>query len=212
MSAGTSSSADWIRTDTYALANDSVTNAKLNNMATATIKGRTTAGTGDPEDLSVTQATALLNTVVGDSGSGGVKGLAPATGAGDAAAGKFLRADATWAVPSDAATLVSAATLSINTQTDDYTLVLGDGNGRTVVAMNKGSAVALTVPLNASVAFVVGKPITILALGAGAVSIVPTGGVTLNGAGDTLVISDQWKAATLLKLATDDWWVTGALD
>lgn len=43
------------------IANDAVTNAKLANMATATFKGRTTAGTGDPEDLSVAQAQALLS-------------------------------------------------------------------------------------------------------------------------------------------------------
>src|SRR6185437_3295663 len=82
------------------LANDSVTNALLANMAQATIKGRAAgAGTGDPTDLSATQATAILNAVVGDSGSGGTKGLVPAPGAGDAAAGKFLKADGTFAVP-----------------------------------------------------------------------------------------------------------------
>jgi len=81
------------------IANDAVTNAKLANMATATFKGRTTAGTGDPEDLTVTQATALLNVFGADSGSGGVKGLVPATVSGDAA--KYLRGDGTWAsVPS----------------------------------------------------------------------------------------------------------------
>lgn len=82
------------------LTNDSITNALLANMAQGTIKGRASgAGTGDPTDLTATQATAIMNAVVGDSGSGGTKGLVPAPGAGDAAAGKFLKADGTFAVP-----------------------------------------------------------------------------------------------------------------
>lgn len=40
---------------------EAVTNAKLAHVNTATLKGRTTAGTGDPEDLTKTQALALLN-------------------------------------------------------------------------------------------------------------------------------------------------------
>jgi hypothetical protein len=43
------------------LPNDSVTNAKLANMAPNTIKGRVTAGTGDPEDLTVSQVKTLLS-------------------------------------------------------------------------------------------------------------------------------------------------------
>lgn len=43
------------------IANNAVTNAKLNDMATSTIKGRATAGTGDPEDLTATQVRTILN-------------------------------------------------------------------------------------------------------------------------------------------------------
>ena len=73
------------------IANDAVTNAKLANVATSTIKGRVTAGTGDPEDLTGTQATTLL-----DAFTSSLKGLAPASGGGTS---NFLRADGTWAAP-----------------------------------------------------------------------------------------------------------------
>lgn len=43
-----------------AIAANAVTNAKLADMATARIKGRTTAGTGDPEDLTPSQARAVM--------------------------------------------------------------------------------------------------------------------------------------------------------
>ena len=76
---------------TATVANDAITNAKLANMATATFKGRTTAGTGDPEDLTATQATSLLNVF-----TSALKGLAPLSGGGTT---NFLRADATWADP-----------------------------------------------------------------------------------------------------------------
>lgn len=94
------------------IANDAVSNAKLANMATATFKGRTTAGTGDPEDLTATQATALLNNFVGDSGSGGTKGHVPAPAAGDAAAAKFLKADGSWATPAGSGNVATAVTMT----------------------------------------------------------------------------------------------------
>lgn len=71
--------------------NDAVTNAKLGEMPTATIKGRHTAGTGNPEDLTATQATSLLNVF-----SSTLKGLAPLSGGGST---NYLRADGTWAAP-----------------------------------------------------------------------------------------------------------------
>lgn len=92
----------WYVISSHGILDDgSVTNAKLADMAEATIKGRAVgAGTGDPTDLTATQATAILNDFVGDSGAGGTKGLVPAPAAGDAAANKYLDADGTWTVPS----------------------------------------------------------------------------------------------------------------
>ena len=97
------------------LANDAVTNAKAANMATNTIKGRATAGTGDPEDLTATQATAIINAMVPDSGSGGIKGSAPAPQAGSAAAGFFLAADGTWkqTVPASAVMAFASTTVPV---------------------------------------------------------------------------------------------------
>jgi hypothetical protein len=68
--------------------------AMLNTTPTATILGRTTAATGEVERLTAAQAAALLPAVVGDSGSGGAKGLAPATVAGDKR--KVLTGAGTW--------------------------------------------------------------------------------------------------------------------
>ena len=76
------------------IAAGAVDNAKLAPLATARIKGRVTAGAGAVEDLTGTQATALLDTF-----TSAAKGLVPASGGG--AAG-FLRADGSFAVPAAA--------------------------------------------------------------------------------------------------------------
>jgi hypothetical protein len=68
-------SADWsIWAKSYDSTNttDAIDNTKLANMASGTFKGRTTAGTGDPEDLTAVQARAILSattkysTTIGD--------------------------------------------------------------------------------------------------------------------------------------------------
>lgn len=56
-----------------------------------------------------TQVTADLINFVGDSGSGGTKGLVPAPAAGDAAASKFLKADGTWAAASGSGSVATDA-------------------------------------------------------------------------------------------------------
>ena len=47
----------------------------------------------------VRDTSAYMPNMVGDSGSGGTAGAVPSPGSGDAAAGKFLKADGTWEVP-----------------------------------------------------------------------------------------------------------------
>lgn len=128
------------------IANGVVTNAKMATVATATFKGRTTAGTGAPEDLTATEATALLD-VFGSS----AKGLAPASGGGTS---NFLRADGTWAAPSGGASgefgaeLVTSGTTwtspaGITTDTLFSFIVIGGGGGgaaTAAVSNGKGSA------------------------------------------------------------------------
>jgi hypothetical protein len=95
-------------------------------------------------------------------------------------------------------------TLSINSQTVSYTLVLSDASK--LVEINSGSANNLTVPLNSSVAFPVGTQVSLLQVGAGQMTVVPTGGVTINPA-SMLKLRAQWSSATLIKRANPDTWV-----
>jgi hypothetical protein len=67
-------------TGVTAIGANKVTLSQMATIATTNILGRTTAGTGNVESLTPAQATALLSAVVGDSGSGGTKGLVPAPG------------------------------------------------------------------------------------------------------------------------------------
>jgi len=104
---------------------------------------------------------------------------------------------------------LSFRAVEINTQTDSYTLVLGDATK--YVRMNKGTACNLTVPLNSSVAFPVGTQILIRQVGAGQVTVVATGGVTITTS-QTLLLRAQHSSASLVKVDTDTWELAGDLE
>lgn len=98
---------------------------------------------------------------------------------------------------------------TINAQTGTtYTFVLADASK--FVSLSNASAITLTVPTNASVAFPVGTRIDICQIGAGQVTVAPAGGVTLNGT-PGLKTRAQWSGATLIKRATDTWTIFGDL-
>ena len=98
--------------------------------------------------------------------------------------------------------------------TVDYTAVLTD-QYQTLVPMNKGTAVAFKIPTNASVAFAVGTVITVLNKGAGVctISAVTPGTTTVLSAGAVAASPTlaQYKTAACIKVATDTWYVVGAI-
>jgi hypothetical protein len=108
---------------------------------------------------------------------------------------------------------LTAFTVSADATTD-YTAVLTD-QYQTLISMNKATAVAFKIPTNASVAFPVGTVITVLNKGVGAVTIsaVTVGTTTVLSAG-TVAASPtlaQYKSAACIKVATDTWYVVGAI-
>jgi len=103
---------------TVKILDNNVTNAKLAQVATATFKGRVTAGTGDPEDLTGTQATALLDTFTSS-----LQGLVPASGGGTR---NYARADGTWAAPAQGSSVTSDTDIVVSgTITLDEVLEVG---------------------------------------------------------------------------------------
>jgi hypothetical protein len=101
----------------------------------------------------------------------------------------------------------SAKLITTNRQTASYTLVIGDADK--LVEMNVGSANNLTIPLNSSVAFATGTQILLAQYGAGQTTVVATSGVTIRSSGGKLKLNVQYSGATLIKIATDEWYLFG---
>lgn len=74
-----------------------------------------------------------------------------------------------------------------------------------------GSAVAMTIPPNASVAYPVNAVIEFEQAGAGQVTLVAGAGVTLNSRGGLLASAGQFAVLFAKKVATNTWTVGGDL-
>lgn len=105
-------------------------------------------------------------------------------------------------------TMVSPANqVTTNRQTASYTLALSDAGK--LVEMNVASANNLTVPPNSSVAFPLGTQILLAQYGAGQTTVVAGSGVTIRSAGSALKLTEQYSAASLTKIATNEWYLFG---
>jgi len=99
-------------------------------------------------------------------------------------------------------------------QTADYTLTTTDSY-QVLQQMNKATAIALKIPTNATAAIPVGSVVTILNIGAGSCTIsATTSGTTTVLSAGTVAASPtlaQYKSAACIKVATDTWYVVGAI-
>ena len=92
-------------------------------------------------------------------------------------------------------------------KTAAYTLTSTDEKD-TIIEVNSGSAVTLTIPDDATVNFPVGSTLDIIQTGTGQVTIAGTSSVVVNGTPGTK-LRTQWSSVTLLKRAANSWLVFG---
>lgn len=102
--------------------------------------------------------------------------------------------------------------LTVNAQTDNYTLVLTDDYK--LVTLSNAGAKQLSIPTNDNVAFPTGTQITVIQIGAGQFTIaaVTPGTTTVLSNGGTAAapkLRVQYSSATLIKTAADTWYVVG---
>ena len=90
--------------------------------------------------------------------------------------------------------------------TAGYTLVIGDAGKMLLV--NSTTAVSITVPDAASVAFPAGTHVDVARVGSGDVSVVAASGVTVNST-PGLKLRDRYSSGTLVSTGTNAWILVG---
>jgi hypothetical protein len=198
-----------IDTTTTANITDSANKRFITDAQQALLTNTSGTNTGDETTLSI-QTKRPLKTIEGQSleGSGNIDLTKSDVGLGNV----DNTSDANKPISTATQTALDTKTnkvITTNRQTASYPLVLGDADK--LVEMNVGSANNLTVPTNASVAFPVGTQILIAQYGAGQTTVVASGGVTIRSSGNKLKLSAQYAMATLIKIATDEWYISGDL-
>jgi hypothetical protein len=114
-----------------------------------------------------------------------------------------------------AAQMNSIANLTVRavTATSD-TLVVTDADNKLITYSNTGTT-TITVPPYSSVAMTNGSIVNVIKIASGGtVSIIQGAGVTLASSGATSTnptITGQYKAASIIKVSTDSWYVVGGI-
>ena len=114
-----------------------------------------------------------------------------------------------------AAQMNSIANLSVRavTATSD-TLVLTDADNKLITYSNTG-ATSITIPPYSTVAMTTGSVVNVIKIASGGtVSIIQGAGVTIASSGaisTSPVITAQYKAASLVKVSTDSWYIVGGI-
>ena len=114
-----------------------------------------------------------------------------------------------------AAQMNSIANLSVRavTSTSD-TLVLADADNKLITYSNTGTT-TITVPAYTDVAMTTGSVVNVIKIGSGGtISIIQGSGVTIASSGATStnpVITGNYKAASIVKVSTDSWYVVGGI-
>jgi len=99
-----------------------------------------------------------------------------------------------------------------NAKTGNFTFALVDGATSKITRSNSASAVTGTVPANSAVPFPTGQFLNLVRGGAGAFNIAAGSGVTISRPSDrSLSLRAQYSGATLWKIGTDSWILTGDL-
>jgi hypothetical protein len=119
----------------------------------------------------------------------------------------------------DDANFAASVTTSLGLKVDSLTPIVQKTASYTLstlthrddlIEMGSASALTLTIPLNATIAYPVGTSIDILQTSTGQVTIAGAAGVTVN-ATPGLKLRTQWSSATLFKRAENTWVVYGDL-
>ena len=185
------------------IANDAITNAKLANVATATIKGRVTAAAGDPEDLTPAQAKSVLAIAAADVSGLAASATTDTTNASNIASGTlgaarlpaFGSGDVSFAAAGGAGTVANNAVTYAKMQDVSVASRLlgrGDGGAGDPQEITLGAGLAMTgTTLSSSGG---GGAITTqdegVTLSAGVTTLNFVGaGVTASGAGATTTIT-----------------------